>query len=299
MATSTDYLLRSGQLRRAGALVSAPRVAIAAILWLLLIEVLPVPAAWVALAVVVGGTICGVVGEPVIVRLLWWARRPPSPLEVPGDPQIQVLVTRRRVAGIGQAGRRYLIVPAAWVARTDLPALLAGARLRQLASAGRLEVAYQWFTWPLQVIGSFVGGFARAASRLPLIGVAWRARWMVAGIAVWQTVGAGHVPATVGIVVVMGFTYLLPWTRSHHERLVFRSLAELPRTSATPVVRRPAEPIVQPTAAGMAPGATRSRQEISRPCGQWRSHQRLASCRGESQRGWPRDHRTTGRNGSR
>lgn len=198
MTTSTDYPFRSGQLRRAGELMKLPRVVIAALLWLLLIEALPGPAAWGVLAVVVGGTVAGVVAEPVIVRLVWWARRPSTPIAVPGDPQVRVLVTGRQAAGIGQAGRHYLVVPAAWVGRTDLPALLARARLRQVVSAGRFEVAYQWFTWPWQVLGSFVDGFAHGVSRLPLTGFAWRVRLVITGIAVWQTVVAGQHAATAG-----------------------------------------------------------------------------------------------------
>ena len=89
MTTSTDYPFRSGQLRRAGVLMKLPRVVIAAVVWLLVIEALPGPAAWGVLAVVVVGTVAGVVAEPVIVRLVWWARRPSTPLAVPGDPGVR------------------------------------------------------------------------------------------------------------------------------------------------------------------------------------------------------------------
>ena len=157
MTTSTDYPFRSGQLRRAGVLMKLPRVVIAAVVWLLVIEALPGPAAWGVLAVVVVGTVAGVVAEPVIVRLVWWARRPSTPLAVPGDPGVRIWVTGRQAAGIGQAGRRHLVVPAAWIGRTDLPALLTRARQRQLVSAGRFDVAYQWFTWPWQLLAASGG----------------------------------------------------------------------------------------------------------------------------------------------
>ncbi len=140
MTTSTDYPFRSGQLRRAGVLMRLPRVVISAVVWLLVIEALPGPAAWGVLAVVVVGTVAGVVAEPVIVRLVWWARRPSTPLAVPGDSGVRIWVTGRRSAGIGHAGRRHLIVPAAWIGRTDLPTLLTRARQRQLVSAGRFDV---------------------------------------------------------------------------------------------------------------------------------------------------------------
>ena len=155
MTTSADYPFRSGQLRQAGVLMKLPRVVIAAVVWLLVIEALPDPAAWGVLAIVVAGTVAGVVAEQVIIRLVWWARSPSTPLAVPGDPGVRVLVTGRRAAGIGQAGRRHLVVPATWIGRSDLPALLTRARQRQLVSAGRFDVAYQWFTWPWQLLGPF------------------------------------------------------------------------------------------------------------------------------------------------
>ncbi len=303
MTTSTDYPFRSGQLRRAGVLMKLPRVVIAAVVWLLVIEALPGPAAWGALAIVVVGTAAGVVTEPVIIGLVWWARRPSTPLAVPGDPGVRVLVTGRRIAGIGQAGRRHLIVPATWIGRTDLPALLTRARQRQLVSAGRFDVAYQWFTWPWQLLAALVGGFAHGMTWLPLIGFAWRIRLVVAGIALWQTVVAGQHAATVGIVVVIGLTYLLPWTHARHERLVSQALADLERSSATPAGPATPRPVVLPvrptaTHVGRRPCTSARRRGIE-SCGQWRSPGRLVTRTGEGIHGFAHDPRTTGRKGSR
>ena len=284
-------------------LVKLPRVVIAAVVWLLVIEALPGPAAWGVLAIVVVGAVAGVVAEPVIIRLVWWARRPSTPLAVPGDPGVRVLVTGRRIAGIGQAGRRHLVVPAAWIGRSDLPALLTRARQRQLVSAGRFDVAYQWFTWPWQLLAASAAGFAQGMTRLPLIGFAWRMRMAVAGIALWQTVVAGQHSATVGIVVVIGLTYLLPWTRARHERLVTQALADLERSSATraaPETRRPVVLPVRPTAthAGRR-SCTSARRRGPEPCGRRRSPARLVTCTGEGSRGRTHDPRTSGRKGSR
>ena len=300
MTTSTDYPFRSGQLRRAGVLMKLPRVVIAAVVWLLVIEALPGPAAWGALAIVVVGT---VVVEPVIVRLMWWARHPSTPLTMPGDPRVRVLVTGRRIAGIGQGGRRHLVVPATCIGRSDLPALLARARQRQLVSSGRFDVAYQWFTWPWQLLAAMVGGFAHGITWLPLIGFAWRMRMAVAGIAVWQTVVAGQDAATVGIVVVIGLTYLLPWTRARHQRLVSQALMDLERPSATPAAPATRRPVVLPvrppaTHVGRRPCTSERRRGLE-PCGQWRSPARLVTCTGEGIHGRAHDPRTTGRKGSR
>jgi hypothetical protein len=303
MTTSTDYPFRSGQLRRAGVLMRLPRVVISAVVWLLAIEALPVPAAWGVLTVIVVGTVAGVVAEPVIVRLVWWARHTSTPLAVPGDPGVRVWATGRQAAGIGQAGRRDLIVPAAWIGRTDLPALLARARQRQLVSAGRFDVAYQWFTWPWQLLAALVAGFAHGLTQLPLIGFAWRLRIVVVGIAVWQTLVAGQRAATVGIFVVIGLTYLLPWTRARYERLVSQALADLERRSAkdaAPATRHPVVLPVLPTATHVGRrSCTSARRRGPEPCGQWRRPARLVTCTGEGTSGRAHDPRTTGRKGSR
>ncbi len=302
MTTSTDYPFRSGQLRRAGVLMRFPRVLISAGVWLLVIEALPVPAAWGVLAVVVVGTVAGVVAEPVIVSLVWWARRPSTPPAVPGDSGVRIWVTDRQAAGIGQAGRRDLIVPAAWIGRGDLLAVLARARQRQLVSAGRFYIAYQWFTWPWQLLAAMVAGFAHGMTRLPLIGFAWRMRVAVAGIALWQTVVAGQHAATVGIVVVIGLTYLLPWTSARHERLVAQALADLERRSANhaaPATRRPVLLPVRPTATHVGRRSCTSARRGPEPCGQWRSPARQVTCMGEGIRGCAHDPRTSGRKGSR
>ena len=303
MTTSTDYPFRSGQLRRAGVLMRLPRVVISAVLWLLVIEVLPGPAGWGVLAVVLFGTVAGVVAEPAIVRLVWWASRPSTPLAVPGDPGVRIWVTGRQAAGTGHAGRRHLIVPAAWIGRTDLPALLTRTRQRQLVSAGRFDVAYQWFTWPWQLLAAMVGGFAHVITWLPLIGFAWRMRLVVAGIALWQTAVAGQHSATVGIIVVIGLTYLLPWTRARHERLVSRALADLELSSATPAGPATPRPVVLParptaTHVGRRPCTSARRRGIE-SCGQWRSPGRLVTCTGAGINGFAHDPRTTGRKGSR
>ena len=141
-------------------------------------------------------------------------------------------------------------------------------------------------------------------TRLPLIGFAWRLRIAVVGIAVWQTVVAGQHAATVGIFLVIGLTYLLPWTRARFERLVSQALADLERRSAkdaAPATRRPVVLPVRPTAThvGRRSCTSERRRHGLEPCGQWRSSARLVTCRGEGIHGRAHDPRTTGRKGSR
>jgi hypothetical protein len=191
----------------------------------------------------------------------------------------------------------------AWIGRPDLPTLLTRARQRQLVSAGRFDVAYQWFTWPWQLLAALVGAFAHSMTWLPLIGFAWRMRLVVAGIAVWQTVVAGQHAATGGIVVVIALTYLLPWTRARHERIVTQALADLERSSATRAAPETRRPVVLPVRATATHAGRQSCLPVRRrglePCGQWRSHTRLVTCTGEGIRGRAHDPRTTGRKGSR
>lgn len=301
MTTTTSHPRPTGQLRRAEALVKAPRVVIASVIWLLLIEAAPGLWGWGILVVVVLGTVAGVVAEPMVVRLLWCARRPSVPLAIAGEPHVRVLVTRRQVAGVAHAGRRHLVAPLAWIRRTDLPALLEGARRRQRMSAGRFEVAYLWFTWPWQVLGSFVGGIAHGVSKLPLIGFAWRVRWAVAGIAVAQSVAASRMSATIGIVVVIGLTYLLPWTTSHHEHLVRQALADRDRSwpaPATTVTWRPPSGPIRHAAAGHRRACNRRRTPGTPSCGQLHPSPHLATCTAEGIRGQAHISRTDRRKGS-
>jgi len=296
--TTTGCPLRTAELRLAGVLVKVPRVLIAALLWLMVIEALRGVAQWGVLAVVVGGAVAAVVAEPPVVRLLWWARQPSAPLSVPGDPQVSVLVTRRNGPAIGQAGRRHLIVPAALVGRADLPALLGRARLRQLVSAGRFDVAYEWFTWPWQVAGSFIVGFAHGLARLPMVGFAWRVRPVVSGVAIWQSIEAGRIPAAVGILVVIGLTYLLPWTTTHHERLIRQAVCEVTRPAAAPEPWRPDVRTTRTPANDGRRPCTRAARGRNSSCGQWRLAAPSANCRGEGTRGSVHDRRTTGRKGT-
>lgn len=295
MTTTIGHPLRSGRLSRAGALVKIPRVVIAAVGWLVVIEALPGLAGWIVLLLLVGGTVAAIVAEPVVVRVLWWATQPTPPIVVSGDSQVRVLVTTRPLEAIAQGGRRHLVIPVAWVGRADLPELLAVARRRQLVTAGSVDVAYQWFTWPWQVLAAFVGGFARGMARLPLVGFAWRIRLVVVGIAVWQTVIAGRHHATVGVIVAVGLTYLLDWTTGHEGRLIREALASDVRRVPLSAPERPDPRRQRPSVGRRA--CARAPRVAQQVCGQRRFAAPAASCGGERSRGRAHGVRTTGRKG--
>ena len=168
--------------------------------------------------------------------------------------------------------------------------------MRPAVASGAFDVAYPWFTWPWHVLAALVGGFARGLARLPLIGFAWRIRLVVAGIAVWQTLAAGQYPATVGILVVIGLTYLLPSTIAHEERLIRQALAGDARPVATSAVRRPEARRGKRASVGRR-ACARAARGTSEPCGQRRWPAQVVSCGGEGGRGRAHGVRTPRRKG--
>ena len=217
---------RTRSVRWARLLVTTPRLVIAAVIWLLIGAALPWPGGWALLGVLVLGTWAGVAREPLMVRLLWGARTPRAPLPTPGG--VSVLVTRRRLAQVAVAGRRHLVVPEAWLSRSDLDAVLADAGLQQLVSAGRWDVAYRFVAAPWRCLAEFATGFGRGAAVLPLVGIAWKIRPVVTAIATVQAVQAQRYTAAVIVALIIGLTYLLPWTLRHEDTEVDRAVASLP-----------------------------------------------------------------------
>lgn len=148
------------------------------------------------------------------------------------------------------------------------------------------------------MLGSFVDGIGSGASRLPLIGFAWRVRFVVAGIAVWQTVVAAQHAATVGIVVVVGLTYLLPWTKAHQERLVRAAVVEAERAAARRTPRPSTLPV--PPVSGQV-GRTRCARDprgTKQPCRRRRPSAHRAMCVGGATRGLIRGRLATEGKGS-
>lgn len=272
---------RTPALRLAGWLVKAPRVALAAVLWMFAIEAAGGLAAWVILTVVVAGTLASVVAESVMVRVLWWAWRS-APIEGAGVPGERVLVTSRRTPGIELAGRRHLIVASALVGRPEVGQLLGEAHRVQLVATTRFDVAYQWFTLPWQVLAGFGHGAAQGGTRIPPVRFAWKMRLVVTGIAIWQSVAAGRYAAAVGVVVVIGLTYLLPWTHRHQTRLIEQALAEASVVSgvtdrvAAPQPPEPARPARAAAAAAAHRPAVHAPRDARHPGHQHRQHRLIS-----------------------
>ncbi len=212
-------------LRAAGRWVMAPRRLLAAVLWLLIGAALPWPGGWIVLAALFIGTLACRFAESTMVRLLWCARRPWTGQAVPSFPETTALITFLPLTAVAIAGRHHLVMPTSWAGRSDLAAQLARARAWQLTAARSFDVTYRWLALPWLAVASAAGVIGRALTTLPLVGFAWRIRPIVTTIAIAQSIAAQrYVPAVV-LAVVIGLTYLLPWTLRHHAEVVDAVLA--------------------------------------------------------------------------
>jgi hypothetical protein len=146
-----------------------------------------------------------------------------------GPPAVRIRVAgrdRHRVAARA-VGRCSLLVTEGLlhaVHRGGLPAdqaaaIIAAAAGRHHVGATRFDLAVAFWLLPWRLASCVAAGVGRSVAPLPLVGFAWRARFVVATVAVVQSVTAGH-PA-VGMVVA-GFvtlTYVAPrWRRTVERR---------------------------------------------------------------------------------
>lgn len=203
----------------------------------------------VALAVFVAclaGTVAAAtpVGEAWWVRAMCQARPMPTPTgahmqHVEGllsqagvvPPGISLWVVRDRRWYAHAVGRRSVICSSGMIeavqtqqlAPLEAAATLTHAVARLRGGYTRWDVLIEWWTLPWNVVAAFVGGFARGLGRLPLVALAWRARWLFGAVAVAQSLmlrtPAGTAVA-VGQVLVVGATYAVPgWRRAWQRRL--------------------------------------------------------------------------------
>lgn len=110
---------------------------------------------------------------------------------------------------------------------------------------GRWHVLYLWFGWPWLLLADFATGFGRGLGELPLVGFAWRVRPVVTVIAIVQSIQAERFVAAVGVAVVIGLTYLLPWTLQVESPAMDRvrsSVADSPAPSPAPRLEAPRPP---------------------------------------------------------
>lgn len=120
---------------------------------------------------------------------LWWAR---WGVEVVAASTGQLVLSDSLVDQI--ARRR--------IAGDKLAALLLHAIGCEPVTSSRMVAAVNCFCWPWVLVTSLTRPFGRRARRLPLIGAAWKLRWIIFGIAIVQSWLEGRWPALIGVAII-------------------------------------------------------------------------------------------------
>lgn len=220
-------------------LAHAPAVLVSVVLTFMVGALLP---PLVALGVFVAGLVVMVAlllgfGEDLAVRVLCRSRDL-SPAEVAtlapavallcqrgvpmGGLRLRIQESSVPIAAFG-AGRRTLVVSAGLVGavRDDqLPVDQAAAVLGHgagvvLSGAVRSDPALEFWTLPWQLVRAFASALAAPFRRLPLVGLAWKGRFVVALVAAVQAVRADQAGVAVVLVVGCALTYVVGvWERA-------------------------------------------------------------------------------------
>lgn len=220
-------------------LAFSPAVMISVALTFIVGAVLP-PLA--GLAIFVGGLVAMIallagLGEDLAVRVLYRARRPSRAETDALAPALAMLCQRgvpmerirlrvqessAPIAAYG-TGRRTLVVSAGLLGavRDDqLPidqtaAVLAHGTGVVLSGAVRSDPALEFWTLPWQVVRGVGRTLILPFQRLPLVGLAWKGRFLVAIIAAAQAVTVDHVAVAASIAAGCALTYVAGgWERS-------------------------------------------------------------------------------------
>lgn len=225
-----------------------PDVAIASLLWLVIIAALP-PA--VGFAVTVAGLAVAAVlaaghGEDLTVQLLYRARRA-TPTEAPRLTVAWRLAThgldadgvRLRIVTsgppVGTAGRRHVLlrrdVVDAYrtnqVTARQVAGLIADGLGRLHHSHTRFDLLITVWTIPWDLIRGVTNAIGRRLASIPLLQLAWRTRLVVGTIAVILETQAGRWPSPIIIATFIALSYLMPRVTRAWEQHV-RSVTALP-----------------------------------------------------------------------
>lgn len=211
------------------AALQGPKAAAGLMLWHMAGLLLPSPAAWSLAVVVLAGLVASVLVPRLMVRLLWWAW---TPARGHGG---RVLLSPIRRGGLSIAGPHHLVA-ARGIPGQVTPESLSYGRAVQRLVAHRLDVAVALLALPWEVAAAVGGAALRCVTGLPLVGWAWRVRFVVAGIAVAQTAMAGHFVLAAVILVLATLSYVMPWWRARWLAAVHRAAS----LQAEPVANRPA-----------------------------------------------------------
>jgi hypothetical protein len=140
-----------------------------------------------------------------------------------GPPTVK-LYARDGEVGIsaGAAGRRSVVVSAGLLRAARLGRLPADQAAGVIAAAvgrirlgqTRFDIAVEFWTIPWQLVHAVCLPIVKMVSLVPLTGFAWRIRFVVAAVAVAQSVPDGRIAGGVVVAVFIALTYYAPrWQR--------------------------------------------------------------------------------------
>jgi len=140
-----------------------------------------------------------------------------------GPPTVELYVRAGEVGiGAGAAGRHSVVVSAGLLQAAQLGQLpadqaagvIAAAVGRILLGQTRFDAAVEFWTIPWQLVRAVCLAIAKMVGLFPLTQFAWRIRFVVATVAVAQSVADGRSAAGVVVAVFIALTYLAPrWQR--------------------------------------------------------------------------------------
>jgi hypothetical protein len=238
MATTTVYRRplphRSGWWLKTAVVV--PNVLIATMLWIILLAALPSPLGTLtALAGIANAVLLAAgVGEDQIVLVLYRARRP-TPVEAPRLNVAWRIAThpnhpfrgrvRLRIVKHGPpvatAGRRHILLHQSVVdayrthqiTAQDVAILLAQGIRRLECGYVRCDLLWAVWTIPWDLVRTIAVGVGRRLAWIPLVGFAWRIRFIVFTIAIINETVERHWPIVIVLASFLALSYLMPKAR--------------------------------------------------------------------------------------
>lgn len=224
------------------ALAVAPGLVVSTLLTCLVAAFLPstASAALFVAVLAVAALLCAGRGEAVAVRLLWRVRAP-NPAEAAalapaitllcrqglGPPAVELYVRDHHPeVAAGGAGRRCVLISCGLVRalqQDQLPVQEAAAVIVHAVGRVRLgltrcDAAIEFCTLPWRLVRAACSAVTQALSWLPLTRLAWKLRFVVAAVAVVQSVVEDRPVASGVVAVFIALTYLGPLSQRARQR---------------------------------------------------------------------------------
>lgn len=224
-------------------LAGVPAVVVSTVLTCMVGALLPAPAGLALF--VVGLVIAGVLALGRLERQalrVWFGARPPAEWEAAvlapvvtllcrqciGPPSVALYLRGREGVGAWAAGRRGVVISAGLVRAVQLDqlrpeeaaALMAHTEGLLRVGRPRFDLLIEFWTLPWQVLVGAATAVGHGFAVLPLVEFAWKIRFVVATIAVEQSVADHRAASGVVIAVFIALTYLAPrWRRAWRQQV--------------------------------------------------------------------------------